>query len=76
MIHVKKSGAEFYKVDEDYTKTATDVSSPRVYYGGLEGNGKRVDIVIESPLYSFKINIRNKQGGIYPSHIMCDYVKK
>jgi len=76
MAHIKKAGAEFYKVDSSYSKTASDISSPKVYYGGIDGSGKRVDITVESSLYSFKINIRNKQGGIYPSHIMCDYIKK
>ena len=76
MAHIKKNGAEFYKVDKSYQKTASDVSSPKIYYGGIDGSGKRVDILIESSLYSFKINIRNKQGGLYPSHIMCDYIKK
>jgi hypothetical protein len=37
------------------------------------GSAKRVDIVIETKMFTFKINIRNKQGGKYPSHIMCDY---
>lgn len=76
MAHIKKGGAEFYKVDKSYAKTASDVSAPKVYYGGLGGNAKRVDVIIESAMYNFKINIRNKQGGLYPTHIMCDYIKK
>ncbi len=24
----------------------------------------------------FKLNIRNKQGGLYPSHLMLDYTSK
>ena len=23
--------------------------------------------------YDFKFNIRNKQGGLHPTHLMCDY---
>ncbi len=72
-----KGGYEFSKIDSEYANLASDVTGPvSVYYGGLGGNGKRIDIVVESTLYKFKINIRNKQGGLYPSHIMCDYVKK
>ena len=26
--------------------------------------------------YNFTFNIRNKQGGTYPTHIMCDYKKR
>ena len=71
-----KGGAEFFKIDSDYTDTASNVSAPQVFYGGDSGKGKRIDIIFESPTYYFKVNIRNKQGGLYPSHIMCDYKKK
>jgi hypothetical protein len=71
-----KGGAEFYKIDKDYVDTASNVSAPQVLYGGESGKGKRIDITFNSPTYSFKVNIRNKQGGLYPSHIMCDYNKK
>lgn len=42
----------------------------------LDGSAKRVDIVIEYEYITFKINIRAKDGGIYPTHIMADYVFK
>ena len=45
-------------------------------YGGSRGTGKRLDIHCESSEYRFMFNLRNKQGGKYPSHIMCDYKKK
>ena len=47
-----------------------------VKYGGKTSAGKRVDIEIDTPNITLKINIRNKQGGVYPSHIMCDYIFK
>lgn len=37
------------------------------------GTAKRVDVMIDTPKFDFKLNFRNKQGGIMPSHIMCDY---
>ena len=43
------------------------------YYGGKSGKGKRIDIEFENRYYFFSMNIRNKQSGIYPSHIMLDY---
>ena len=67
---------KFENIDSKYTNTSSNISAPIIYYGGLGGSGKRVDITFESPTYKFKINIRNKQGGLYPSHIMCDYIKK
>ena len=76
MVKAGGKSSQFSKIDSEYTDTASDVSAPIVYYGGIGGNGKRVDVTFESPTYKFKINIRNKQGGLYPSHIMCDYTKK
>lgn len=76
MVKAGGKSSQFEHIDSEYTDTAADISAPNIYYGGLGGNGKRVDITFESPVYSFKINIRNKQGGLYPTHIMCDYVKK
>lgn len=46
------------------------------YYGGLTGGGKRIDVVVDTPMITLKFNLRNKQGGVYPSHIMCDYTFK
>jgi len=76
MVKAGGKSTQFTFIDSKYTATAAEISAPNVYYGGLGGNGKRIDITFESPTYSFKVNIRNKQGGLYPSHIMCDYVKK
>lgn len=76
MVKAGGKSSQFSNIDSEYTDTASDVSAPIVYYGGIGGNGKRVDVTFESPTYKFKINIRNKQGGLYPSHIMCDYTKK
>ena len=76
MAHGGTKGDQFYEIDSSYSDVASDTSSPDVYYGGLGGDGKRIDIVFESPTYRFKVNIRNKAGGLYPTHIMCDYKKK
>ena len=76
MVKAGGKSSQFEHIDSEYTNTASDVSAPIIYYGGIGGNGKRVDVTFESPLYKFKINIRNKQGGLYPTHIMCDYIKK
>lgn len=72
-----KGEDQFFKIDDKYNKNASAITTtPQVYYGGIDGKGKRIDIVFESDKYIFKVNIRNKQGGIYPSHIMCDYKAK
>ena len=74
-VQTGKGEDQFFKVDNAYAnQAATITQDPQVHYGGLDGKGKRVDVTFKSAKYKFKINIRNKQGGIYPTHIMCDYV--
>ena len=53
-------------------KKAARVETVKVMYP-KSGQAKRIDVQIMTPMYEFKVNIRNKQGGLYPSHIMCDY---
>jgi hypothetical protein len=79
MVHHKGSGTniDIYEIDRSYMQAASRISGGiTIYYGGIDGKGKRIDIECESAKYKFKFNIRNKQGGQYPSHVMCDYKKK
>jgi len=79
MVHHKGSGTkiDIYEIDRNYMRSASTISGPvTIYYGGKDGRGKRIDIECESAKYKFKFNIRNKQGGQYPTHVMCDYKKK
>lgn len=54
-------------------KVNTNVLRYKSYYGGKSKKGKRIDIEILTNSLIFTVNIRNKHGGIYPSHIMCDF---
>lgn len=40
------------------------------------GSAKRIDVIVDYKHITFKINIRSKDGGIYPTHIMADYTFK
>jgi hypothetical protein len=40
------------------------------------GEAKRVDIVLETSNLKIKFNIRSKDGGIEPTHLMSDYTIK
>jgi hypothetical protein len=42
-------------------------------YGGSNGISKRINIIIWTDTMQYTVNIRNKQGGVYPSHMMCDF---
>ena len=76
-IHAKRP-TEIHHFEMNQSKM-TSLANPMrcvAYYGGKTTGGKRVDIEVDTPFISLKFNIRNKQGGVYPSHIMCDYVFK
>jgi len=78
MVHGGTSGGvKMYEMDQAYMKRASQITGPvKLMYGGSQGKGKRLDIHMESSVYKFMFNLRNKQSGLYPSHIMCDYKKK
>ena len=77
MVHAKNNTVDCYEMDEAYMKKASKITGKiMLNYGGSSGKGKRLDMHLESSVYKFMFNLRNKQGGKYPSHIMCDYKKK
>lgn len=78
MVHFTGSKLECYEIDKNYmNKAGTLVNNEvEINYGGARGRGKRIDMIFETQIYDFKFNIRNKQGGIYPTHSNGDYFKK
>ena len=78
MVHYTGSKLEVYEIDKDYMNKASTLvgNSVEINYGGATGKGKRIDMIFETQKYEFKFNIRNKQGGVYPTHSNGDYFKK
>ena len=78
MVHGQPGGAvHFWYMDPRRNKAFSNVTgNVTVYYGGKSGNGKRIDVEFKNNYFDFKLNIRNKQRGLYPSHIMLDYISK
>ena len=69
-----KGTFDFFLIDNDYLKKAAEPTSGIfVEYGGAGGVAKRVNVKFTTGKYKITINIRNKQGGIAPTHIMADY---
>lgn len=74
VIHKMPGKIKSYKVDENYMRNAATPISQTIYYGGKTGTGKRIDIVVKSSTYEFKLNIRDTQGTDgYPTRMMCDF---
>ena len=78
MVHYTGTKVECYEIDKEYMNKAASLvgNTVEINYGGAGGRGKRVDMIFETKSYDFKFNIRNKQGGIYPTHSNGDYYKK
>lgn len=76
-IYIHKIGNK-YKIKDFRTQTsvsrALNINSYSIKYP--IGESKRIDGFIDSDMFTFKMNIRNKQGGLYPTHIMMDYIFK
>ena len=75
MVHELNGKVYYWYVGEQENKKYADISGSKIiaHYGGKSGKGKRIDVEFENTFYKFKMNIRNKQSGVYPSHIMLDY---
>lgn len=81
MVHLLGQNIKHKEMTREYLTQASRVNKAIAYYGGMSGGGsgpvtaKRIDIIITTPIYKFKLNIRNKQGGgkVYPGNLMIDY---
>jgi hypothetical protein len=62
-----------YHMNEKFLDKASNIISDLTILYPKGGSAKRIDIKLETEIFHLNFNIRNKQGGILPSHIMCDY---
>jgi hypothetical protein len=78
LVHQSSNGQiHNHEMTQSSLERASTPQSCVVIYGGATGQAKRVDILVETPMFKLIFNFRNKsRGGIYPSHLMCDYTIK
>ena len=78
MVHGQPDkSVNFYYMDKTKNEKASEAPKDvQVKYGGAGGRAKRVDVEFSNTSFDFSLNIRNKQSGVYPSHIMLDYTTK
>ena len=75
MVHqIKGDDVEYINLltENDMKKYVKDINEAYIEYP-KNGEAKRIEITVKYDEIEFKINIRNKQGGLYPTHIMADY---
>lgn len=78
MVHGLDNGTtDIYQMTESVMDKSVKIGNITIQYGGVNGKGKRVNILCESNKYKFTFNFRGKQTtATYPTHLMCDYKKK
>ena len=75
MVHqISGDNVEFisFLTEDDLNKFVSNIESARILYP-IGGKDKRVDIVVRYPSIEIKFNIRSKDGGVLPTHLMADY---
>ena len=78
LVHKADNGKIHYynlMTPKDLDKFIGKVQNMEVLYP-QNGDAKRVDIVLETTNLKIKFNIRSKDGGIEPTHLMSDYTIK
>ena len=80
MVHGQGGGKAYcWWVGPEQNKKYASVAASKftLYYGGItNGTAKRIDMKFSNAYFDFKLNIRNKQGGIAPTHFLLDYTSK
>lgn len=78
MVHGLDNGTvDIYQMTKSKMSSSVGIGNITIQYGGVNGKGKRVNILCESNMYKFSFNFRGKQSAAtYPTHLMCDYKKK
>ena len=74
LIHELEPDIHCYdlKSQEDLDNFIGKLEYAKVLYP-INGEAKRIDIIVKYSNIIIKFNIRNKQSGIFPSHLMSDY---
>lgn len=75
LVHAKNETShdlEHMVMDETDATRYVKVNKMVVKYPAA-GTAKRIDVIVDTPKFHFKLNFRNKGGGVFPSHLLCDY---
>ncbi len=78
MVHgLDNNSVDIYQMTQNVMNKSVSIGDITIQYGGVNGMGKRVNVLCESNKYKFSFNFRGKQtAATYPTHMMCDYKKK
>ena len=76
LVHFLNNKIVHFEMTKQKLEQVSRPMTAEVLYGGVSGTAKRVDINVETPGFYLKFNMRNKQGGVNPTFLLCDYKKK
>lgn len=75
LVHQNENGSVDYvdlQSSTELDKFLSGLTKATVEYP-TNGSAKRVNVVVKYKHIEFSLNIRNKSGGVNPTHIMADY---
>ena len=79
LVHKHENGDMYYydlRTEKEMEKfIGNEILSARIEYP-KNYDIKRIDIFIELENIKLQLNIRSKNGGVYPTHLMSDYTIK
>jgi hypothetical protein len=70
LVHLNNNIVTSHYISDSFLNKLSNIDSYEIIY---PYNAKRINISIKNKYIKMGINIRNKMGGIYPTHIMADY---
>ena len=74
LIHLDDRGrVHHYNMTKQTMERGTAPGKVEVLYPSKTQPAKRIDVLIDTPMFELKMNIRNKSAGLFPTHIMLDY---
>ena len=74
LVHKNKGHVEYHdlRTEKDLDSYIGRIKKAEILYP-VDGKAKRIDIVVTIDKLEIKFNIRSKDGGLFPTHLMADY---
>lgn len=76
LVHFLNNKIVHFEMTKKMLEQSSKPLSLDIVYGGAGGESKRVDMIVETPEFKLKFNLRNKTGGMNPNSMVADYKKK
>ena len=74
LVHKNNGHIEYHdlRTEKNLDSYIGHIKKAEILYP-IDGKAKRIDIVVTIDKLEIKFNIRSKDGGLFPTHLMADY---